>query len=50
MPDGNNREITLQSMTNLKGETMDVAPGSGHQVRISVQNIDVDKMLIAKFL
>ena len=50
MPDGNNREITLQSMTNLKGETMDVAPGSGHQVRISVQNIDTDKMLIAKFL
>jgi len=50
IPNGDSREITLQSMTNLKGEAMDVAPGSGHQVRIPVQNIDTDKMLIAKFL
>ena len=50
MPDGNNREITLQQMTNLKGETMDVAPGSGHQVRLPVGEVYCDKMLISRFI
>jgi hypothetical protein len=29
-------------MQTLKGETVDVAPGSGHQVRIPLQGIKVD--------
>ncbi len=50
MPDGKNREIVVSSMHNLKGEAMEVAPGSGHQVRLPVDNIEHDKMLISRFL
>lgn len=50
MPDGNNRDITLNAMENLKGESMDVAPGSGHQVRIPIADIEHDKLLIARYL
>ncbi|MCK5725728.1 MAG: tRNA 5-hydroxyuridine modification protein YegQ [Thiotrichaceae bacterium] len=50
MPDADNREIVVESMENLKGEAIEIAPGSGHQVRIPVANINVDKMLIARYL
>ncbi len=51
MPDGENHEIILESMENLKGEAMDVAPGSGHQVRIPTKGINFkdDKVLISRF-
>ena len=48
MPNGNNKEIELTSMTNLKGETMQVAPGSGHQMRLPIAGIEADKLLIAR--
>jgi putative protease len=50
MPDGNNREIVLDAMESLKGEAMEVAPGSGHQVRIPVTGVDFDKMLISRYV
>ncbi len=50
MPDGKNREIIVSSMCNLKGEAMEIAPGSGHQVRLPVDNITHDMMLISRFL
>lgn len=51
MPDGENHEIILESMENLKGEAMDVAPGSGHQVRIPTKGIDIkgDRVLVSRF-
>jgi len=33
LPEGN-KAFTLESITSKKGETMDVAPGSGHIVTI----------------
>ena len=48
MPNGNNKEIELTSMTNLKGEAMQVAPGSGHQMRLPIAGIEADKLLIAR--
>lgn len=50
MPNGQNRDIEVSAMENLKGQAMDVAPGSGHQVRLPVENIDQDKLLIARYL
>ena len=50
MPDGNNKEIELTSMTNLKGEVMDVAPGSGYQMRLPIAGIETDKLLIARIM
>ena len=50
MPNGNNREIKLSSMTNLKGKVMEVAPGSGHQMRLPIEGIKGDKLLIARLL
>ncbi|MCK5917845.1 MAG: U32 family peptidase C-terminal domain-containing protein, partial [Cocleimonas sp.] len=50
MPSGENREIELASMTNLKGEPMDVAPGSGHQMRLPIEGVKGDKLLIARIL
>ena len=51
MPDGNNHEITLDYMENLKGESMDVAPGSGHQVRIPLKGIEIigDQVLVSRY-
>ncbi len=48
MPNGNNKEIELTSMTNLKGEAMEIAPGSGHQMRLPIGGIEADKLLIAR--
>ena len=50
MPDGKNREIRLASMTNLKGEAMEVAPGSGHQMRLPIEGVKGDKLLIARIM
>jgi len=50
VPNGQNREITLESMQDLKGNTMEVAPGSGHKVRIPVPHVEGDKVLISRFL
>ena len=51
MPDGENHELVLESMENLKGEAMDVAPGSGHQVRISTKGIKIvgERILISRY-
>ena len=51
MPDGENHEIILESMENLKGEAMDVAPGSGHQVRIPTKGLDIkgDRVIVSRF-
>jgi len=52
MPDGHNHVLTLDSMQTLKGEMVDVAPGSGHQVRIPLQGIKVDgeRVLLSRLL
>ncbi|MCK5895712.1 MAG: tRNA 5-hydroxyuridine modification protein YegQ [Cocleimonas sp.] len=50
MPNGDNREIVLASMTNLNGQSMEVAPGSGYKMRLPIAGIEVDKLLIARIL
>jgi putative protease len=50
MPSGNNRDMVLETMENMKGEPVEVAPGSGYQVRIPIKDIDGDTLLIAKYL
>jgi len=49
-PNGENRDMVLESMENLKGEPVEVAPGSGYQVRIPIKDIEGDTLLIAKYL
>lgn len=49
LPSGN-REITLTEMENLKGEAMQVAPGSGHTVRIPLPEADYKMALLARNL
>ena len=48
-PSGN-QHIQIEHMESLKGEPMDVAPGSGHHVRIPLPSADYDKALIARYL
>jgi putative protease len=48
-PDGN-RELQLDAMTNLHGEPMDTAPGSGHRVLIPWPGGDGTLGLVAKYL
>ena len=48
-PSGN-QEILVERMESLKGEPMDVAPGSGHHVRIPLPSADYEKALIARNL
>lgn len=51
LPDGNNRELILDSMQNLQGDEIPVAPGSGHKVRIPLPpGVDSDMILISRFL
>ncbi|HHL18511.1 MAG TPA: U32 family peptidase [Thiothrix sp.] len=50
MPDGNNRDVELSAMENLKGQAMDVAPGSGHQVRLPIEDVNQSNVLIARYL
>ena len=48
-PSGN-QHIRLEHMESLKGESIDVAPGSGHTVRIPLPSADYDKALVARYL
>jgi putative protease len=51
LPSGQNVETVLEKMESLKGETMEVAPGSGHQVRIPLpEGVDSDMVLVSRFL
>lgn len=51
LPDGNNREITLDRMETLQGESVEVAPGSGHKMRLPLpEGVDSDMILISRFL
>ncbi|MEB4592489.1 tRNA 5-hydroxyuridine modification protein YegQ [Candidatus Thiothrix sp. Deng01] len=51
LPGGNNRELVLDSMQTLQGDSIEVAPGSGHKVRIPLpQGVDADMILISRFL
>ena len=47
-PSGN-RIIELPHMQNLKGESVDVAPGSGYKVKIPMTD-NFEKALVARFL
>jgi len=49
LPDGN-RDITVEHMESLKGETMQEAPGGGYQVRISLPVQRCEKGLLARYL
>jgi putative protease len=44
---GGNRSIKLDHMEDSQGNSVQVAPGSGHHVRIPLPNGDYDKALIA---
>ncbi|HED13906.1 MAG TPA: U32 family peptidase [Gammaproteobacteria bacterium] len=48
-PSGN-QQILLERIESLKGEPMEVAPGSGHHVRIPLPRADYEKALIARNL
>lgn len=48
-PSGN-QTLTLERMENLDGESIQVAPGSGHHVRIPLPPADYQKSLLARFL
>lgn len=47
-PSGN-RDLTITHIENLKGEPMDVAPGSGHTVKMSLGEITDDLVLLARY-
>lgn len=47
-PDGNT-DMTLEKMENTKGKTMDVAPGSGHTVRIPMPENTTEQCMIARY-
>jgi len=51
LPSGENHTIILEYMESLKGEPMEVAAGSGHQVRIPLKGLkfNEDKILISRF-
>jgi len=49
LPDGN-REITVERMESLKGESMQEAPGGGYQVRIPLPVVQCEKGLLARYL
>lgn len=50
VPNGQNQEITLEAMRNKHGEPIELAPGSGHFVKIPVPNMQADKVLVSRFL
>jgi putative protease len=50
VPNGDNRDMVLETMVDMKGNPLDVAPGSGYQVRIPIKDIEGDTLLIAKYL
>ncbi|OIN86818.1 MAG: U32 family peptidase [Alphaproteobacteria bacterium CG1_02_46_17] len=50
LPDGHNKEITLDQMKDKKGNTIEIAPGNGHIVRIPSNDIKSDLVLISRFV
>lgn len=51
LPNGDNREITLEQMHNADGEPVEVAPGSGHVMRLPLpEGVDSEMILISRFL
>jgi len=49
LPEGN-VEFTLDKLINKDGETIDVAPGSGHQVKVPYTGTIPEKGLLARYL
>jgi putative protease len=47
---GGNRAVQLSEMSNLRGEPLDTAPGSGHQVLIPWPDGDGELGLVARYL
>ncbi len=51
LPNGENKEITLDKMTDMEGNPIEVAPGSAHVVRIPSYGIkDASMLLICRFI
>ena len=50
VPNGQNQTFTLEAMRNKHNQPIEVAPGSGHFVKIPVPNLNTDKVLISRFL
>ncbi len=48
-PSGN-KDITLDSMEDLDGNPVVAAPGSGHMIRLPVNQISAEKGLIARYI
>ena len=49
LPNGKNIDFTLEGMESLKGEKMNVAPGSGYQVRLPIKGVDTEKAFLARY-
>ena len=49
LPQGN-IEFTLENLLDSQGETIDVAPGSGHQVSIPYHGDVPDRGVLARYL
>jgi len=47
LPNGENRDMILEYMETLDGKSLDVAPGSGYQIRIPIKDISGDILLIS---
>ncbi len=50
VPGGNNKQIVLESMQDKNGKQKDIAPGSGHTVRIPMEYPGSDLLLLARFV
>jgi len=50
LPNGENRDMILEYMETLDGKSLDVAPGSGYQIRIPIKDISGDILLISRYL
>ncbi len=51
LPNGENKEITLDKMTDIEGNPIEVAPGSAHVVRIPSYGVKgASMLLICRFL
>lgn len=45
-----NREVLVESLVNMRGETIDSALGSGHRVRLPISAGNIQNALVARFL
>lgn len=50
MPGGRNKEMIIESMLDKHGNAKPVAPGSGHTVKIPMENPGSDLLLLARFV